>query len=96
MNRALLTIFVFAIFVDFIGAVISGAWSEAEGFDHWYLQLKDNESSAAVIGIVSFASWLILCNVIIPISLYVYMELVKLVMVRTRALLRFLCVPLDH
>lgn len=81
MNRALLTIFVFAIIVDFIGAVISGAWSEARGFDHWYLQLKDIESSAVVIGVVSFASWLILCNVIIPISLYVYMELVKLVMV---------------
>lgn len=81
MNRALITIFLFAIVIDFIGAVISGAWSEARGFDHWYLQLKNIESSAAVIGLVSFASWLILCNVIIPISLYVYIELVKLVMV---------------
>ncbi len=37
MNRALITIFLFAIVIDFIGAVISGAWSEARGFDHWYV-----------------------------------------------------------
>jgi len=43
-----------------------------------YLQITQ---SAAVVGITSFASWLILCNVIIPISLYVYMEMVKVVMV---------------
>jgi magnesium-transporting ATPase (P-type) len=81
MNRALLTIFIFAIIVDFAGAVISGVWSETKGFDHWYIQLKNIQSSSAVIGLTSFASWLILLNVIIPISLYVYIELVKLVMV---------------
>ncbi len=37
--------------------------------------------NAARIGVEVFAGWLILCNVIIPISLYVYMEVVKLVMV---------------
>jgi magnesium-transporting ATPase (P-type) len=46
-----------------------------------YIQLKNIQSSSAVIGLTSFASWLILLNVIIPISLYVYIELVKLVMV---------------
>eukprot|EP01087_Luapelamoeba_hula_P011965 TRINITY_DN3328_c0_g1_i1.p1 TRINITY_DN3328_c0_g1~~TRINITY_DN3328_c0_g1_i1.p1 ORF type:complete len:1409 (-),score=234.21 TRINITY_DN3328_c0_g1_i1:104-4330(-) len=81
MNGALLTIFIFALCVDFIGGLINGILTSTVFFDrHWYLQLRDIQSSAAVTGLIAFASWLILLNVIIPISVYVYLEIVKLVM----------------
>eukprot|EP01087_Luapelamoeba_hula_P013613 TRINITY_DN3887_c2_g1_i1.p1 TRINITY_DN3887_c2_g1~~TRINITY_DN3887_c2_g1_i1.p1 ORF type:complete len:931 (-),score=169.53 TRINITY_DN3887_c2_g1_i1:1607-4309(-) len=81
MNRALITIFLFALCLDIIGGILSGVWSTVTGYDKWYLQLADIEPSAAVLGLEAFAAWLILLNVIIPISLYVYLEVVKLVMV---------------
>ncbi|KAL6061509.1 Phospholipid-transporting ATPase [Balamuthia mandrillaris] len=81
MNACLLQVFLFALAVDALAAFIHGVWSVQVGFDHWYLRLEDIQSSGAVIGLEAFASWLILLNVIIPISLYVYMEIVKLVMV---------------
>lgn len=45
-----------------------------------YLGLKAIHSSPFLHAISSFGSWLILLNIIIPISLYVYMEMIKLVM----------------
>eukprot|EP00005_Dracoamoeba_jomungandri_P010597 CAMPEP_0174264884 /NCGR_PEP_ID=MMETSP0439-20130205/24372_1 /TAXON_ID=0 /ORGANISM="Stereomyxa ramosa, Strain Chinc5" /LENGTH=1290 /DNA_ID=CAMNT_0015351035 /DNA_START=137 /DNA_END=4006 /DNA_ORIENTATION=+ len=80
MNSALLSIFLFALGVDLFAAILSGLWTANQGYDHWYINLEDIESSAVVIGLESFAGWLILLNVIIPISLYVYMEIVKVVM----------------
>ncbi len=35
MNKALISVFIFALAVDFIGGLICGIWSKSDGFDHW-------------------------------------------------------------
>jgi len=45
--------------------------------DSWYLQFDASFSTAAINGILSFITFIILLNNLIPISLYITMEIVK-------------------
>ena len=80
MNRAIFSVLLLGVLLALIAAVFNGIWTSNKGFDHWYLALAAIHDSAFLHGLSSFGSWLILLNIIIPISLYVYMEMIKLVM----------------
>jgi P-type E1-E2 ATPase len=80
MNKSIFTVLLLGVLLALIAAVFNGLWTTNKGFDHWYLALRSIHESAFLHGLSSFGSWLILLNIIIPISLYVYMEMIKLVM----------------
>lgn len=75
-NGALLRIFLLVMIVCFIGAVGYGVWSTAHKA-HWYLELGSLNIPFA--GFKNFFTYMISFSVMIPISLYVSMEMVKVV-----------------
>ncbi|KAJ3209609.1 hypothetical protein HDU67_006054 [Dinochytrium kinnereticum] len=80
-NRIVVFMFIFVIVLSAISTVLSAVWEKnratyyGSGLGMWYLsELKDDI-------VTTFFSYIILYNTMIPISLYVAMEFVKLVQV---------------
>ncbi|QDZ23003.1 phospholipid-transporting ATPase [Chloropicon primus] len=76
--------FTLLFFMCVSGSVLSGFWHEYYGYQHWYLALDDKpkeftpEDKIKVMGL-SFITSFILYGYLIPISLYVCVEMVKIV-----------------
>eukprot|EP01103_Thecamoeba_quadrilineata_P000633 TRINITY_DN10544_c0_g1_i1.p1 TRINITY_DN10544_c0_g1~~TRINITY_DN10544_c0_g1_i1.p1 ORF type:complete len:1100 (-),score=167.10 TRINITY_DN10544_c0_g1_i1:151-3450(-) len=77
VNMALLQMFIFIILLGIFCAIMGGAWVSIWGDDNFYLDIRD---SGAISGLKLFVAFLILFNVMIPLSLYVTMELVKVIL----------------
>ncbi|KAF2070558.1 hypothetical protein CYY_008121 [Polysphondylium violaceum] len=74
VNRALINLFAIMFAVCLIGTVVSVVYTAKYKTDAWYLGFKDNAVRKAVL---NFFSFMIAFAVMIPISLYVSLELVK-------------------
>ncbi|ORY00825.1 phospholipid-translocating P-type ATPase [Basidiobolus meristosporus CBS 931.73] len=72
INKAVISVFIALITLSLISTVLAAVW-EKGSIHRWYL----NGSRRDLAG--SFFSFIILLNTLIPISLYVTMEIVKLV-----------------
>ncbi|KAF9356541.1 hypothetical protein BGX26_005143 [Mortierella sp. AD094] len=76
INRVIIVIFSIVIFLSALSTVLSAVWrgmNTTPGHTAWYLGLKFYNDTASV-----FFGYIVLFNTMIPISLYVTMELVKL------------------
>ncbi|KAF9996776.1 hypothetical protein BGZ80_009326 [Entomortierella chlamydospora] len=77
INRVIVVIFSIVVFLSALSTVLSAVWrgiNTRPGHTAWYLGLKFYNDTASV-----FFGYIVLFNTMIPISLYVTMELVKLV-----------------
>eukprot|EP00124_Ichthyophonus_hoferi_P000614 Ihof_evm7s24 gene=Ihof_evmTU7s24 len=77
-----LIMYIFGILCVFClaSAVGAGIWQEKIGQDFdWYLPSESRaERSSAVVGVLGFFSFIILYNTLVPISLYVSVEFIRL------------------
>ncbi len=71
-----MAILLFQILISLITGFGGGIWQKKKMSIIWYL---NKEYSPAVEGTISFFSYLVLLNTMIPISLIVSLEIVKLV-----------------
>eukprot|EP00762_Andalucia_godoyi_P004804 ANDGO_07205.mRNA.1 Phospholipid-transporting ATPase 3 len=74
-NKNILFIFLWLFLLSFVCAVLLGVWTDKNG-NLWYVP---SNQSAAAAGALGFITFLILFNNLIPISLYVSLEMVKVV-----------------
>eukprot|EP00163_Fabomonas_tropica_P014186 TRINITY_DN2587_c0_g3_i1.p1 TRINITY_DN2587_c0_g3~~TRINITY_DN2587_c0_g3_i1.p1 ORF type:complete len:1153 (+),score=165.86 TRINITY_DN2587_c0_g3_i1:130-3588(+) len=80
MNKQILSIFAFQLTLCFVCGLIGGITRKEQRDPHWYLDLRNAErGEPPIVGTLGFFTFLILYNTMIPISLYVSMELVKVV-----------------
>jgi phospholipid-transporting ATPase len=77
VNYALIQMFLFIIVLCIFCGIMAGSFVSIWGDDNYYLQIRD---SGAITGLKGFVTFLILFNTMIPLSLYVTLELVKLVL----------------
>jgi len=77
MNKQMIYIFVMQFFLVLVCAVVSAVWYADDIQNHFYLDDDPSTGQAAKIGARNFAAFYILFSVMVPISLYVSMELVK-------------------
>jgi len=75
MNDAIFGIFLFVLSITAISGILSLIWTRVFGVDHWYLLIEGRDDWVDRVFI--FLTFVILYNVMIPISLYVSMELIK-------------------
>jgi magnesium-transporting ATPase (P-type) len=73
LNRIILCVFVVLLAIMLFGAI--GIAAEVPTYNTWSYLLYD--SSPFVSGVVNFFTFFILFSGLVPISLYVYLELVK-------------------
>ncbi|KAM9138781.1 phospholipid-transporting ATPase ID-like isoform 2-T3 [Pangshura tecta] len=79
MNVLVLVIFVFLALMCFILAIGNGIWEHDKGFYFQvYLPWADGVNSAAYSGFLMFWSYVIILNTVVPISLYVSVEIIRL------------------
>jgi phospholipid-transporting ATPase len=75
-NKFVLLLFAFLLLLAILCAIGSSVWrGQNEGA--YYLELVESTQSAGTQGFFSFLTFLILFNAIVPISLYVSLELAK-------------------
>eukprot|EP00027_Filamoeba_sp_ATCC50430_P017093 CAMPEP_0168565858 /NCGR_PEP_ID=MMETSP0413-20121227/14088_1 /TAXON_ID=136452 /ORGANISM="Filamoeba nolandi, Strain NC-AS-23-1" /LENGTH=1122 /DNA_ID=CAMNT_0008597795 /DNA_START=123 /DNA_END=3488 /DNA_ORIENTATION=+ len=74
MNLQILFMFCLLLFMAFVSAIGNGVWQGDIGDNSWYLEFTSN---AATGGALAFLTFVILYNNLIPISLYVSVEIVK-------------------
>eukprot|EP01113_Clastostelium_recurvatum_P017915 TRINITY_DN2113_c0_g1_i1.p1 TRINITY_DN2113_c0_g1~~TRINITY_DN2113_c0_g1_i1.p1 ORF type:complete len:1143 (-),score=265.23 TRINITY_DN2113_c0_g1_i1:444-3872(-) len=72
-NKQIIFIFIFQILLCTACAIANGVWVQNNGHS-WYVRFSNNPATE---GALSFLTFLILFNNLIPISLYVSMEAVK-------------------
>eukprot|EP00824_Muranothrix_gubernata_P008681 TRINITY_DN2115_c0_g1_i1.p1 TRINITY_DN2115_c0_g1~~TRINITY_DN2115_c0_g1_i1.p1 ORF type:complete len:1059 (-),score=246.27 TRINITY_DN2115_c0_g1_i1:588-3764(-) len=82
MNRLIVAIFLFLFGIAVLCGIGSGIFSKTEAGDMWFLDTSSadavfDDSNSAAVGILGFFSFIILFNTLIPISLYVTMEVIK-------------------
>jgi phospholipid-translocating ATPase len=78
VNELILLVFGFQVVLAFIAGIIGGLWVTDVGKDHFYLACDDYyDCSGEVVGILEFLTYIVLLNTLIPISLIVTMEFVK-------------------
>eukprot|EP00736_Rhodelphis_marinus_P013787 Rmarinus@m.20920 len=75
-NHQIVTMFLLNFVLCVISVIGTRVWKGANEDDHWYLLAEGDERSGIIFDYIVF---LILYNNMIPISLYVSMEIVKLV-----------------
>eukprot|EP00002_Diphylleia_rotans_P034571 TRINITY_DN743_c0_g1_i4.p1 TRINITY_DN743_c0_g1~~TRINITY_DN743_c0_g1_i4.p1 ORF type:complete len:1152 (-),score=276.77 TRINITY_DN743_c0_g1_i4:216-3671(-) len=75
-NTQILRVLYFEIFICIIGMIGASIYNSYLDDDYWYLQNIDTDGEFVI---KSFFTFLILFNGLIPISLYVTMEMVKVV-----------------
>ena len=73
-NKLLVGVFLMQAVLCFVQGLRCGLWHESYGSDAWYLDLT---TSAAEDGIKRYFTYMILLTQLIPISLYVTVEIVK-------------------
>eukprot|EP00347_Sterkiella_histriomuscorum_P002846 403366575 len=76
MNLMLYTVFAFQIFIVALFAILSLSWSEENAKKHFYLKLNSKEDFGSWI--IQFFTYWVAYSHMIPISLYVIIELLKL------------------
>eukprot|EP00656_Telonema_subtile_P052944 TRINITY_DN7518_c0_g1_i4.p1 TRINITY_DN7518_c0_g1~~TRINITY_DN7518_c0_g1_i4.p1 ORF type:complete len:1259 (-),score=380.49 TRINITY_DN7518_c0_g1_i4:64-3840(-) len=86
MNTQVRWMFLLLFFMCLASAIGGGIWLDLNGNDAWYLALDGQTDDAAfrtdqvaASGILLFFTTIILLNTLIPISLYVNVEILKLV-----------------
>eukprot|EP01006_Ploeotia_vitrea_P037446 TRINITY_DN66130_c1_g13_i1.p1 TRINITY_DN66130_c1_g13~~TRINITY_DN66130_c1_g13_i1.p1 ORF type:complete len:1244 (+),score=678.78 TRINITY_DN66130_c1_g13_i1:33-3764(+) len=79
MNKQMYMIFIIQFIMCLVCAIISGLWLRENAPTHWYLERQDDAAHGEVakIAIRNFFAYYVLYSVMVPISLYVSMELVK-------------------
>mmetsp|Transcript_31469 Transcript_31469/g.76780 ORF Transcript_31469/g.76780 Transcript_31469/m.76780 type:complete len:1236 (-) Transcript_31469:171-3878(-) len=78
MNKQLFIIFGLQFCIVFTATVLSGWFYTNVAPDHWYLSVNDSSNSAgASVALRDFFAFYVLLSVMVPISLYVSMELVR-------------------
>lgn len=75
LNKFILAIFLAQMFICLLNAVLSGFFEDTEAKDMFYLGV--NQYSTPVYGLRNFFTYFVLFNTMIPISLWVTLELVK-------------------
>uniref|UniRef100_A0A8C1NLQ2 Phospholipid-transporting ATPase n=1 Tax=Cyprinus carpio TaxID=7962 RepID=A0A8C1NLQ2_CYPCA len=79
MNTLVLWIFGFLICMGIILAIGNTIWEQKVGSDFWeYLQWKELTINAVFSGFLTFWSYIIILNTVVPISLYVSVEVLRL------------------
>ncbi|XP_064421799.1 phospholipid-transporting ATPase ID [Latimeria chalumnae] len=79
MNTLVLWIFGFLIFMGIILAIGNSIWEYKVGTQHQiYLLWHEVENNAAFSGFLNFWSYIIILNTVVPISLYVSVEVIRL------------------
>ncbi|TRY97368.1 hypothetical protein DNTS_033009 [Danionella cerebrum] len=79
MNTLVLWIFGFLICMGIILAIGNTIWEQNVGSSFWaYLQWKELTLSAIFSGFLTFWSYIIILNTVVPISLYVSVEVLRL------------------
>ena len=76
MNRIILYVLLVQLLFCIIVASVGAAWYENNQDDHSYLDVRNSTAKSAVI---SFFSYFLLLNTLIPISLIVTLEVIKIV-----------------
>jgi len=74
MNQLIVFILGIQMIICIIQAIIAFMWQAKKSENHYYLQ---EERSASWVGFISFFSYFLLLNTLIPISLVVTLEIVK-------------------
>eukprot|EP01118_Nematostelium_gracile_P019227 TRINITY_DN8839_c0_g1_i2.p1 TRINITY_DN8839_c0_g1~~TRINITY_DN8839_c0_g1_i2.p1 ORF type:complete len:1148 (-),score=269.15 TRINITY_DN8839_c0_g1_i2:58-3234(-) len=74
LNRQIGLMFVLLLLLSAISAAGFGVWQSQNNPDAWYLQLEKNGAASTALSVLTF---IILYNNLIPISLYVSVEMVK-------------------
>lgn len=78
VNELILLVFAFQVVLAFVAGIIGGLWVTDVGEEHTYLACDDYyDCSGDVVGILEFLTYIVLLNTLIPISLIVTMEFVK-------------------
>jgi phospholipid-transporting ATPase len=77
-NRLILGVLALLIVMCLLSAVLGAVWDDTSGEDHGYLDLPSDDSVMLVI-VQRFFTFLILYNNMIPISLYVSIEIVRVI-----------------
>ena len=82
MDRVVLMMLGLLFVMGAVTAVACGVWIKDESAAHWYLQTREadmvfNPKNSATVGIVAFLTSYVLYGYLIPISLYVSLEFVK-------------------
>jgi magnesium-transporting ATPase (P-type) len=75
LNKFIYGIFAFQMLVCLINAILSGFWEDKYASKMWYL--GDNDLDTPVYALRNFFTYFVLFNTMIPISLWVTLELVK-------------------
>uniref|UniRef100_A0A671MIV0 Phospholipid-transporting ATPase n=1 Tax=Sinocyclocheilus anshuiensis TaxID=1608454 RepID=A0A671MIV0_9TELE len=79
MNTLVLWIFGFLICMGIILAIGNTIWEQKVGSNFWeYLQWKELTINAVFSGFLTFWSYVIILNTVVPISLYVSVEVLRL------------------
>eukprot|EP00808_Paulinella_micropora_P029694 g29305.t1 len=77
VNRYLLTMFVVQTVLCLIGGIMAGLYYTAFKDSAWYLAMSDLTGGGSLVGFYAFWSWFILLCQLVPISLQVTSEFVK-------------------
>ncbi|CAG9465195.1 unnamed protein product [Pedinophyceae sp. YPF-701] len=88
LDYLILVLFIMLFVMCFVGAVGNGVWVKTRGAEHWYLDLASDQldaidkvlfdpGNAAAAGLINFFTLLALFSTLIPISLYVSIEVIK-------------------
>ncbi|CAF4144756.1 unnamed protein product [Rotaria sordida] len=84
LNRIILGIFLFLLIMCAIMTICSGFWESFVGYDFrkylpWETYVSDNQQIGALeISLLVFLSYIIILNTVVPISLYVSVEFIRL------------------
>lgn len=77
MNKALIIQFIIGFIIICVSVVYQTVWTATHGHKHWYLALPTKISSVFINALGTF---IVLYSMIVPISLYVSMELVRVIL----------------
>ncbi|KAJ2856011.1 hypothetical protein GGI22_003943, partial [Coemansia erecta] len=71
-NRIVILVFLLLLALCFVFSALGIHWSKSKSKKHWYLEGKEMSSAALIFG------YIVMMNALIPISLYVTLEAVKI------------------
>ncbi|KAK4491522.1 hypothetical protein RD792_002273 [Penstemon davidsonii] len=83
MDRVIYLLFAMMLLISFVSAIGSALFTESKEYKRWYLRLNDdidnlfNPEEPMSSGLLQFVRALVLYGYLIPISLYVSIEIVK-------------------
>eukprot|EP00456_Euglypha_rotunda_P056333 TRINITY_DN4623_c0_g1_i3.p1 TRINITY_DN4623_c0_g1~~TRINITY_DN4623_c0_g1_i3.p1 ORF type:complete len:731 (-),score=111.22 TRINITY_DN4623_c0_g1_i3:24-2075(-) len=79
VDRALYILFAMQACLCSMGAILNYVWLNKNSTTHWYLPYRYDSTKIGEEALLSVLTFLVLLDILIPISLYVSMELVKFV-----------------